>query len=162
MKPPLHMLAGVGPSTRSSTKTNSAKEDAGSSLQESPDFLEDLPDNHYEEEEEDQSPKITRNHSQIISCDLPPDYEYDAMSSSHYRKRESSLSTSDSVKKAKLSDSVKSKQNSTRDSEIEILEETPGKTKEEKTKALLQLKKRAQSFIRASQVASTSQARLGE
>ena len=82
MKPPLHMLAGVGPSTRSSSKIYSAKEDAGPSLQESPDFLEDLPDNHYEEEEEDQSPKITRNHSQIISCDLPPDYEYDAMSSS--------------------------------------------------------------------------------
>ena len=162
MKPPLHMLAGVGPSTRSSTKTNSAKEDVGPSLQESPDFLEDLPDNHYEEEEEDQSPKITRNHSQIISCDLPPDYEYDAMSSSNYRKRESPMSRSDGVKKAKLSDSVKSKQNSTRDSEIEILEETPGKTKEEKTKALLQLKKRAQSFIRASQVASTSQARLDE
>jgi len=164
MKPPAHMLVAAMPSTKSSAQSSSSKDDAGPSLQESPDFLEDLPDNHYDEEGDDRSPEMTRNHSQIISCDLPPDYEYDAVASSNSRKRsqQSFNPGSNSNKKVKLSDSNNSEHNSTRESEIEILKETPAKTQEEKTKGLLQLKKKAQSFMRASQVASTSQSRLDE
>ena len=120
---------------------------------------------------------MTRNHSQVISCDIPADYEYDSVVLGSARKRMNKTNQNgEKSKKAKLSpegeDSEEtvfySANNSTNiskeeEEEIEILGETPAKTLEERTKGMLQLKKKAQSFIRASQVAaSTSQSKIDE
>jgi len=163
MKPPNNMLTlSRPPSIVNSNHPSNLMGNSGPSLQESPDNLEDLPNNN-----EDDDPRMMRHNSLIISCDLPSDYEYDTMVGSSARKRTQQFSSlnEENSKKLKLSSSVNFRPDGcTKDSEdIEILDETPGKTQEEKTKGLLQLKKKAQSFMRASQVrSSTSQSRLDD
>jgi len=175
MRPPDYLLKSARPPPPFiHNKPPLVRSEQGPSLQESPDLLEDddIPDNYDPEE----SPRMTRNHSQVISCDIPADYEYDSVVLGSARKRMNITNQNgEKSKKAKLSPegedaeetvfySAKNSTNiSKEEEEIEILGETPAKTLEERTKGMLQLKKKAQSFIRASQVAaSTSQSKIDE
>lgn len=175
MKPPDNLLTSARPPppfVSYSHPPPPVRSDPGPSLQESPDMLgeDDIPDSY----DEEQSPRMERNHSQVMP-DLPPDYEYDHSGEGSSRKRGNKTGASEEEisKKARLSvagdesdRSVFLSTNNTLNTsteEIEILDETPAKTLEERTKGLLQLKRKAQSFIRASRVsANTSQSKLDD
>ena len=176
MKPPDNLLTSARPPPAFvpySQPPPPDRTDPGASLQESPDYLgdDDIPDSY----DDEQSPRMERNHSQVIIPDLPPDYEYDHAGEGSARKRGNKRGAREEevTKKARLnvpgdeSDrSVFFSANNTLNTsteEIEILDETPGKTLEERTKGLMQLKRKAQSFIRASRVsANTSQSKLDD
>ena len=176
MKPPDNLLTSARPPPAFvpySQPPPPVRSDPGASLQESPDYLgdDDIPDSY----DDEQSPRMERNHSQVIIPDLPPDYEYDHAGEGSARKRGNKRGAREEevTKKARLnvpgdeSDrSVFFSANNTLNTsteEIEILDETPGKTLEERTKGLMQLKRKAQSFIRASRVsANTPQSKLDD
>eukprot|EP00092_Neocalanus_flemingeri_P019112 GFUD01020702.1.p1 GENE.GFUD01020702.1~~GFUD01020702.1.p1 ORF type:complete len:1318 (+),score=442.38 GFUD01020702.1:70-3954(+) len=159
VKPPDHLLLSARPVL--SVRSLPTLTDPGPSLQESPDLLDDqddLPDhcevNHH-------SPGMERNHSQVISCDIPEDFEYEEKSKGvgvvggSVRKRSNNKSVNQlegTPKKIKLNLPEDSSE------EIEILDETPSKTK-----GLFQLKRKAQAFMRASSSsANTSQSKLDD
>merc|ERR1719508_12809 len=131
--------------------------DPGPSLQESPDMLVD---DNIDDGWVDQSPTMERNHSQVISCDLPEDFEYERVGGSGMKRRgNKSVDQEERNPKAKLNFPEDSSE------EIEILEENcSSKTLVDRTKGLLQLKRKAQSFMRASSVATanTSQSKLDD
>ena len=118
---------------------------------------------------------MEQDHSQIIVPDPPPDPEYNHAGKENARKRENKTKArkEEVTKKARLnvpgdkSDmSVSFYDNNTPNpspEDMEIMNETPGKNLEERTKELMKLKRKAQSFIRASQVsAHPSQSKLDD
>ena len=143
--------------------------DMTTSLQKSPDYLEN------DDINDEQCPRMERNHSQIIIHDPPPDHEYNHAGKGNARKRgnKTKARKEEVTKKARLnvpgdkSDmSVSFYDNNTPNpstEDMEIMNETPGKNLEERTKELMKLKRKAQSFIRASQVsAHPSQSKLDD
>jgi len=179
VRPPDYLLRPVALPSR----TRPIISDPGPSLQESPDLLDDdIPDDC----SVDNSPGLERNLSQVISLGLPEDYEYDNITKNGMNERaksrvdRSSRSEVDSSTRSNLDRSARKRGNNSANlgkkskkaklnvpddsgEEIEILEETPTKYVEEKNKGLLQLKRKAQLFMRASAVsANTSQSKLDD
>jgi len=141
----------------------------GPSLQESPDLiLDDVPE---PDDDEPLSASLERNLSRVISCDVPDDFEYEKVDNKSSRKRGNSLTPSELVPKrikvnhdaSGFSEKFYTPNSTFNDSSdiVEIINETPVKSSVRKSQGVMNLKRKAQQFLRDSQAtAKMSQSNL--